>query len=105
MGPGRIRLTLITNPDGTVTGSYFMPPSLSDIKVEGRMIDPQSLSLREVRDDATQDGSIYLKKLRRQILTDCPAPGPRTTANLHSQLRSNSKTRCPAFLPRTAATP
>ncbi len=62
MGPGRIRLTLITNPDGTVTGSYFMPPSLSDIKVEGRMIDPQSLSLREVRDDATQDGSIYLKK-------------------------------------------
>ncbi len=62
LGPGKIRLTLVTKSDGTVTGSYFLPPSFSDIKVEGRIIDAHSLSLREVRTDVAEDGSIYLKK-------------------------------------------
>ena len=62
LGSGKIRLTLVTKSDGTVTGSYFLPPSFSDIKVEGRIIDAHSLSLREVRTDVAQDGSIYLKK-------------------------------------------
>jgi hypothetical protein len=64
VGAKQIRLTLVTQANGTMKGSYFLPPDLNDIEVEGRMIDAQSLSLREVRADRSADGSIYLKKMK-----------------------------------------
>jgi hypothetical protein len=63
MDARQVRFTLVTKPDGSVTGSYFLSPDFTDISIEGHSIDAQSLSLREVRTEATANASIYLKRV------------------------------------------